>query len=102
MELRGGGPLLEGGQGFWMNSIKSFAFATFASLDHAQRAQQAIAGSTWPSETGKVLACSFSDTTASEAGGDMGDRGRGSVRTLLSSLYLSFASVTLHVIRPSR
>ena len=67
VEEKGGGPLLEGDGGFWMNSIKSHAVATFADPAHATAAAAAIDGNVWPPETGKALAAVASDTSATEA-----------------------------------
>ncbi|KAJ0411767.1 hypothetical protein ATCC90586_006726 [Pythium insidiosum] len=58
------GPFVE--NGFWMNSIKTHCFVTYASTELAERTKARVDGVVWPPETGVALAAVFSEQTAVE------------------------------------
>jgi len=63
LESRGGEKLGDGC--FWMNGIKSHCYATFQTLEAAERAREALDGIQWP-EMGGILSSDFAEQTAAE------------------------------------
>uniref|UniRef100_A0A7S2F9P6 Uncharacterized protein n=1 Tax=Octactis speculum TaxID=3111310 RepID=A0A7S2F9P6_9STRA len=71
--------LLQGDAGFWMNRIKSFAYATFQSAESAARAKAKLEGKVWPDVGQRKLSADYSpNVTASQARNlEDGEGGRG-------------------------
>eukprot|EP00752_Nemacystus_decipiens_P010538 g9384.t1 len=65
LEDKAGAPVLEGG--FWMDSIKTHCYATFAGKEEAERAIAALQGLQWPPQSFKRLEAKIGDMSAEEA-----------------------------------
>ncbi|CAN0151666.1 unnamed protein product, partial [Ectocarpus fasciculatus] len=65
LEEKAEAPVLEGG--FWMDSIKTHCYATFAGKEAAERAMAALQGLQWPTQSFKRLEATMGDMSAEEA-----------------------------------
>lgn len=64
IEVAGGGTLIE--NGFWMDHIKTHCYATFKSIEYAERARTNLYNQIWPECFGKPLKVEFSESTTEQ------------------------------------
>ena len=67
VESKGGGPLLPGGDGFWMDKLKQKGVATFRQTDHAAAAARGLSAAAhfvWPQGGGKALRSTYPHATS--------------------------------------